>query len=231
MSNVLAIVPARVSSKGIPNKNFRPLAGESPLSRAIWCASQVAGAVVVTTDHTPFAGHTVHTNVHVVIRPPALAQDDTPMIDVVRHALDAVPGPPEQMIILLQPTQPLREPKHLEAAIALLRSTGADSVVSVVEVPLALGREWQAWIAPDGLLIHDWDNVPACRQDLAHYHVRDGTVYAFWRKTLASGTLYGQTCQALVIPPEDTCALDEMEDWHRAERLLREREAKADSDR
>ena len=66
--------------------------------------------------------------------------------------------------------------------------------------------------------------MPTRRQDLKPVYIRDGTVYAFWRKTLESGSLYGQVCRALVIPPEDTCPLDTMADWAEAERRVRERE-------
>ena len=159
------------------------------------------------------------------------------MVDVVKDVLERVPGPPEQIIVLLQPTQPLRTPAHILRAIWLLEESGADSVVSVVELPRSHSPDWAYAIRPNGQLerwlewygwLDQWlahvPPMPTRRQDLKPAYVRDGTVYAFWRETLASGSLYGQNCRALVIPPEDTCPLDTMADWAEAERRLRERE-------
>jgi CMP-N,N'-diacetyllegionaminic acid synthase len=141
LPNVLALIPARSGSKGIPHKNFKPLAGISPLHRALRCAWE-AGIedVRISTDHAD-ASHRERRGrtASVIQRPPELAQDDTPMIAVVQHALAQIPGPPEQIILLLQPTQPLRQPKHLTAAIELLQSSGADSVVRAL-VSCAAGR-------------------------------------------------------------------------------------------
>jgi CMP-N,N'-diacetyllegionaminic acid synthase len=131
--SVLALVPARSGSKGIPGKNFRELAGLTPVRRVVNVAIAArCEDVVVTSDAYDWfdamgAGY--------LKRPDSLAQDDTPMIDVVKHALTEIHGAPGQIVLLLQPTQPLREPKHLQAAVALLRESQADSVVSVVALP------------------------------------------------------------------------------------------------
>ena len=225
---VLAIIPARAGSKGIPNKNTRPLNGESPLSRAIYCASHVAAHVAVTSDcPTPWSGRSVHQNVMLLRRPPELAQDDTPMIAVVRHVLEQIPGPPDQPIVLLQPTQPLRRPEHVTQALALL-TPDVDSVVSVVELPRTHNPEWQYTIRGDRL--EHWPDTfgglgVACRQDLAPTYIRDGTVYAFWRRTVTEhGSIYGSLKKALIIDPADTCPLDTEADWLEAERRLRARE-------
>lgn len=257
MSNVLALIPARSGSKGIPDKNVLPLVGMSPTKRALECA--FAGGcnhIVLSTDQIlegvwlePF---------EYLLRPTALAQDDTPMIDVVKHALQEIPGPPEQIVLLLQPTQPLREPRHLIAAIALLeeqqvtkgqphfasvcyRPDGSivpgppapdrvwqcDSVVSVTEIPRTYHPAWQFTV--EGGRLYQWpvdDDRPERRQELEPTYVRDGTVYAFWRKTVDQyGTIYGQDVRPLVIPAEETCALDTPADWAEAERRLRERDA------
>jgi CMP-N-acetylneuraminic acid synthetase len=160
-------------------------------------------------------------------RPPALAQDDTPMIDVVRHVLAQIPGPEDEIVLLVQPTQPLREPKHLQAAIDLLRETVAASVVSVKA--LAPAR----WIAITNSLgqLFPWsdricglEDMPARRQDQEVAYIRDGTVYACYRRTVRLyENLYGPDCRALIIPAEETCALDTLADWAEAERRLRER--------
>jgi N-acylneuraminate cytidylyltransferase len=157
--------------------------------------------------------------------PAPLHTDTCPMIDVVRDVLDRVPGPQDQIIVLLQPTQPLRQPYHIAAAIlALEQNGGADSIVSVVELPATHAAGWQAWIAPDGALIQDWTQHPSCRQDLPKAYIRDGTVYAFRRGTVRRcGNIYGFTVRPLIIPQDETCPLDTLADWADAERRLRDR--------
>ena len=150
------------------------------------------------------------------------------MIDVVRDALARVPGPPDQIIVLLQPTQPLRQPKHVQAAITLLHESQADSVVSVVE---AESPDKLLSIERDGFL-SCWDEPGAAvrwaterRQDARPAWKRDGTVYAFWRRTVEQdGNIYGLRSKPLIIPAEETQALDTADDWRAAERRLRDRE-------
>lgn len=152
------------------------------------------------------------------------------MVDVVRHALEAVPGEPEDIWCLLQPTQPLRAPAHVQAAIDLLRSSGADSVVSVVPLPATHHPDVALRIIEDGRLC-PFDDVtlemlPTRRQAIAPpAYIRDGTVYAFRRATVTRWrNIYGLDVRPLVIPASETCALDTPEDWAEAERRLQERD-------
>jgi CMP-N,N'-diacetyllegionaminic acid synthase len=242
--SVYALIPARSGSKGIPKKNFKPLAGgPSAVERAIACA-QAAGIREIEVSSDCDGGafswrHDPDVFVGQLYRPAALAQDDIPMIDVVKHALDQVPGEPEDIWLLLQPTQPLREPKHLIAAIELLRTSEVDSVVSVVALPRTHAPEFQCEIVePDDTFapqylpgelrpICEFDSLgarPATRQSVRQTYIFDGTVYAFWRETVTrTGTIYGESTFPLIIPPSETCALDTPEDWIDAERRLRER--------
>lgn len=225
--SVLAIIPARSGSKGIPGKNFTPLCGPAPVQRAMTVAHQAGcDAIIVTSDRpVRFADDTgIFT---ALLRPAELAQDDTPMIAVVQHVLEQIPGPPDQKIVLLQPTQPLREPKHITQALERL-TPEVDSVVSVAET-----------CSPDELLVLDvngelmrqdapreLESLPTRRQDMTKGYKRDGTVYAFWRKTVTKGNIYGDRVKPLIIPASETCPLDTPEDWAEAERRLREREAR-----
>ena len=159
---------------------------------------------------------------------PPLHTDTCPMIDVVKDALDRVPGPPEQIIVLLQPSQPLRTPAHVQAAIALLQETQADSVVSVVGLPPTHSPEWQCVINESGGLefwsLDPWPGIAWRRQDLPKTYIRDGTVYAFYRQTVQRfGTIYGEHVRPLIIPAEESCSLDTMQDWAEAERRLQGR--------
>ena len=224
MPEVLAIVPARAGSKGIPGKNFLVLGGVPLWLRACSTAREAGVEQVVVSSDAP---EPAWCPVQWLPRPAALAADDTPMLAAVQHALEAVPGPPEQIILLLQPTQPFRTPAHLREAVRLLQDSGADSVVSVVALPLTHSPEY-ACFAGDGYLVPwlwEWgfarcdalprlSDMPARRQDTLPACLRDGTVYAFWRRTLTKhGHIYGRDCRPLIIPPADSCSLDTPEDW------------------
>jgi CMP-N-acetylneuraminic acid synthetase len=227
MSDVLAIIPARVGSKGIPNKNFRMLSGESPVKRAAQCvlAAGITRAFI-TTDHPTFLGIVRDTlNTPSLQRPEALAKDDTPMIDVVRDVLARIPGPDDQIILLVQPTQPLREPKHLKDAIRLMENPHTMSVVSVVDTE---SPERMMYIDSTGHLT-SWDDhgVRERRQSAAPGCRRDGTVYGFRRRNagLTREPWYLYPCVPLIVPKSETCELDTPDDWAIAEIRLAAKEA------
>lgn len=234
---VIALIPARSGSKQVPMKNFKPLAsGLSCVERAIACAWQscLSGLrVVLSTDlneESLWALGIGTTECEQLLRPADLASDTTPMIDVVKHALDVIPGSESDVILLLQPTQPLRQPKHLRAAVELLEASGADSVVSVVELPKTHSPEMLLTMRGDQLERFQLcaycdprlDSLPTRRQHVASAYLRDGTVYAFRRRTVTwHGTIYGQHVRPLIIPSDESAPLDTQADWDALERRLR----------
>lgn len=227
---VLGIVPARAGSKGVPGKNIRPLAGRPLLEYAaqVATAAGVFDRVILSTDSTEIADVGRGAGLEVpFLRPAALAQDDTPMLPVLQHALSALAadGWIPDIIVLLQPTSPLRRPDHIRSAVRLLQETGADSIVSVVELPRHLSPDYVMRIEdgtlrpflPDGLRV-------TRRQDARAAYVRDGTVYAFRRDTLERfGDIYGSDCRPLLLPAAESLTIDSWDDWQAAERLLTER--------
>ena len=230
-ADTLAIIPARLHSEGIPQKNFTRLAGQSPVDRAIRAALEAKIPDIVISTDLPCADWPRHSPpISWQPRPAPLALGTTPMIEVVQYVLKENPGPDDQMIVLLQPTQPLRTAAHITQALTRLTEAGTDSVVSVVALPPTHHPFWQYRIAP----VHEVDHLMRWsprergvtrRQALPTTYIRDGTVYAFWRRTVrAYRGLYGRFIRPLVIPPDETCPLDDMAQWHHAERLLRERE-------
>ena len=225
--STLAIVPARAGSKGVPGKNVRHLAGRTLLDYAATAAreSGVIDRIILTTDSAEIAeiGRSAGLDVP-FLRPSALALDDTPMLPVVRHALDYVvaDGWTPQFVVLLQPTSPLRRPEHIQQALAILRESGADSVVSVVEVPKHLSPDYVMRIdggllrpfLPEGVLV-------TRRQDVRPAYCRDGTVYAFRRDVLERfDSIYGEDCRPLVLDEGDSLSIDSPADWAAAERIL-----------
>lgn len=227
MGNVLALVPARGGSKGIPDKNIRPLAGRTLLEYAARAASAsaVVDRVVLSTDSERVAEEGRRAGLEVpFIRPAELAQDDTPMLPVIDHAVEflAQHGWDAEIVVLLQPTSPLRTPSHIRAAVQELRESKADSVVTVVELPRHVSPDYVMRI-DDGRLVPFLDEGARItrRQDARPAFVRDGTVYAFWTRTLReTRSIYGHNCRPLVVPARESITIDTQDDWEDAERRL-----------
>ena len=230
MSRVLAIVPARGGSKGVPGKNVRKLAGRTLLDYAALAArdSGVIDRIVLSTDSDEIADAGRRAGMEVpFMRPAALAQDDTPMLPVIEHAIDslAAEGWTTDVIVLLQPTSPLRRPSHVRDAVTLLYESKADSVVTVIEVPRHLSPDYVMRIE-DGVLRPFLDEGARVtrRQDARPAYSREGTVYACWRATVERfGNIYGERCQPLMVDAADSLSIDSPADWAEAERRLAER--------
>lgn len=134
----LALIPARGGSKGLPGKNIRPLAGLPLIAHSIAAARMVPEVTrcVVSTDSEEIAeAARAHGGDVPFLRPAELAGDDTPMAPVLRHALETVEaqeGTRYDMLLLIDPTSPARQPEQISAAIAQLASSPhLDGVISV----------------------------------------------------------------------------------------------------
>lgn len=227
-SGVLALIPARSGSKGVADKNTRPLAGRTLLEYAATAAaaSGVIDRIVLSTDSDRIAAEGRRVGAEVpFIRPVDLARDDTPMFPVIEHALDALEkeGWYAEIVVLLQPTSPLRRPEHIRDAVRELRDSGADSVVTVVEVPRHLSPDYVMRVEGGRLkpFLPEGENVTR-RQDARSAFARDGSVYAFWTRTVRkTHNIYGHDCRPLVLSAEDVITIDTSSDWTEAERRLR----------
>jgi len=229
MGRVLALVPARGGSKGIPGKNVRPLAGHSLLYYAAQAAaaSGVVDRMILSTDSTEIAAEGRRAGLEVpFVRPAVLAQDDTPMLPVIEHAVSelSATGWEPEIVVLLQPTSPLRTGAHVREAVQMLRETGADSVVTVVEVPRHLSPDYVMKIDAGRLVPFLSEGARITRrQDTRPAFVRDGTAYVFWTRTLrATRSIYGDHCHPLVVAPHESITIDTPDDWDAAERRLAE---------
>ena len=129
---MLALIPARGGSKGIPLKNLTSLAGQPLIYYSIVEAQacEAITQVVVTTDSPEIADYVKGLNVEVLMRPKDLAADDTRMEDVVQHALSIYSC---NEFVLLQPTSPLRKAEHITQAINTFKNAAAVSLVSMTE--------------------------------------------------------------------------------------------------
>ncbi|WP_377644035.1 cytidylyltransferase domain-containing protein [Oryzobacter terrae] len=188
---VLAVVPARGGSRGLPDKNVRLLSGLPLVVHAIRAAAGVAAIsrTVVTTDSTRIADVArEHGGDVPFLRPAGLAADDTPMAPVIAHALATVEemeGSSYDAVVLLDPTSPAREPQQVTAALEMLWADPAlDGVVSVSEPTFQ--PEWVG-VRHEGAALARYFPASAGvtrRQDTERYLRINGNFYV-WRAASA----------------------------------------------
>jgi CMP-N,N'-diacetyllegionaminic acid synthase len=219
VEDVLALIPARGGSKGIPRKNLAPLGGRPMLAWTVEAAlgSATVTRTVVSTEDAEIAAVARTLGAEVLERPPGLVADETPMREVIVNALGELAR--TDVLVLLQPTSPLRRAGHVDAAVNLLLSSGADSVVSVVEVP----HQYRpgSLMALDGeRLVPLGDAGFATRQEKPLVYARNGPAVLALRPDRIGADLYGGDCRPYVMELRDSLDVDEPFDLELAELLL-----------
>ncbi|MBX9602050.1 MAG: acylneuraminate cytidylyltransferase family protein [Bryobacteraceae bacterium] len=227
---VLGVIPARGGSKGVLRKNLRLLGGRPLLA---YTADAIREArlltrVIVSTEDAEIAEASRALNLDVpFLRPQALAQDDTPTLPVIRHAVETLEGQNQfyDAICILQPTQPLRKGGEIDGCILMLENTQADSVVTVRSVPHEFNPHWVYFTQSSGFLrLSTGESQPIPRrQSLPPAVHRDGSVYLVRRDVLMIGnSLYGERVAGYSTDFRLAVNIDTEEDLRRAEELLRE---------
>ncbi|MBI4287984.1 MAG: acylneuraminate cytidylyltransferase family protein [Chloroflexi bacterium] len=226
--NVVGIVPARGGSKGIPRKNIRPLLGKPlihyTLSAALRC--KALDRVVVSTEDEEIARIAKACGAEVVARPGELAQDDTPSIPVFRHVVEHLKreeGYLADIIVVLQPTSPLRKAEDIEAGIRKYQGNPCDSVISVC--PVEHPPQWMYRLEGDRMVaLLGEDKRVLRRQDAPTVYRLNGAVYVVGRDWLmAKDWLIGDNSLAFVMAPERSLDIDTEMDLVIAEAFLRGR--------
>jgi len=227
---VLAVCPARGGSKGIPLKNLRPFLGVPLVARVGRIAEQVPclDRAVVSTDHPEIARVARESGLDAPFeRPPELSGDRIGDTEVLAHALRCTErrdGVRYDVVVMLQPTSPLRRPEHVTAAVEKLVREGWDAVWTVSETD-SKGHPWKQLVVSeeDALSLYD----PAggrivARQQLAPVYHRNGVAYALTRECLLEqGTTLGARTGALVLE-ESLVSIDTLFDLELAEWIARQ---------
>jgi CMP-N-acetylneuraminic acid synthetase/SAM-dependent methyltransferase len=223
---VLGVVPARGGSKAVPDKNLVPIGGRPLLAYTAEAAraSRRLTRVIVSTDDATIADAARALGLEVpFLRPADLAADETPMLPVLQHAARelAQGGFAADAVVLLQPTSPLRRAEHIDRAIDLLESTGADSVVSVIEVPHPFTPVSVLRLEGERLRPYLNGETVTRRQDKPRLFARNGpAVLAVRTRVLEQGSLYGTDSRPLLMEAADSLDVDGPADLALAELLL-----------
>lgn len=228
---VLALIPARGGSKGLPGKNLRPLAGK-PL--VVWSIEQALAAaevamVVVSTDDPAIADVARRAGAEVpFLRPAEISGDTAPTADAVIHALDflAARGEEFDAVLLLEPTSPLRAGDDIGRAVRTLVEgwDRAESVVSVSEIHTESPFVAKT-VSPEGFVVPLLPPTGASRrQDLPTAYFPYGVAYltkvAAFR---ATRTFYQSATLPLVIERWQNYEVDDVVDFVCIEAILRAR--------
>jgi CMP-N-acetylneuraminic acid synthetase len=236
---VLAVVPARGGSKGIPRKNLRLLAGKPLVAHAVetGLAAKLVTRVLCSTDDPQVAEVARAAGADVpFLRPVELAADTSEDWSVFKHALDWLAEHEHwkpDLVVNLRPTSPLRTPTHVDDAIRLLLDRGVDSVKAVC---LARQHPHKMWLRqPDGVMkpflqttfrAQRGPDVP--RAELEDVYWQNGVVDVTRREVIFDQrVMIGRRVAGLVTDPADSIDIDTPLDLALAELLLAQRAATA----
>lgn len=234
---ILGLITARGGSKGIPGKNIKPLLGKPLIAYTIEAAKEsgVLDRLVLSTDDPKIAEVAQKYGCEVPFMRPhteELAGDRATHLTVIQHAVNWLKEKENYQpdyVMLLQPTSPLRQPFHIKEAADLILKSGADSIVSVADVPESFNLKKTMILDNEGMLkLGNGDPIykrVARRQDLPKNYWSVGIIYLFRTKLLfdpINPNIYGEKTAPLFIDKKYAVDINVLEDWEIAERALRE---------
>jgi CMP-N-acetylneuraminic acid synthetase len=219
----------RGGSKGIPGKNKKLLGGKPLMQYTIEAALQSKRLtdVVVSTEDPILAQMASDLGVEVpFMRPDALAQDSTPSIEVVLHALEQlkVHGRHYDALCLLQVTTPFRTAQHVDQAIEIFQNEGHEALISTQKVPHVYNPHWVFFRDDSGVLtIATGDkSIIKRRQDLPDAYIRDGAIYLTKIATiLKEKSFFGTALASVELNNYISINIDNEEDWINAENHIK----------
>ena len=226
-SGLVALIPARGGSKGVPKKNIKMIGGKPLLAHSIEFALSISeiDRVFVSTDSQEIADTALEHGAEVpFLRPADLADDSTPMYDTVKHFIDFLRGQKinYEYLALLQPTSPFRRRSDFMAAFnTMLTESEIDSVVSLDKVPIHFSPDFLMRI--DGGVVKPFmgAKVPiARRQDSTPAYARNGQFYLGRISSFSDDkAIYGDRSVPFITSHE-AVNIDTVDDWDAAVRLM-----------
>jgi len=202
---IIAIIPARGQSKSIPKKNIKQIYGKPLLAWSILVAkdSKYIDKIVVSTEDAEISNIAKEWGAEVLKRPKKYATDTATTVQVLQHAIKKIPG--YDIIVLLQPTSPLRLHKIIDKAIEKFIESKADS--------LATG-----YICKD----YEWgttENTP--RQELKGWFYDDGNIYVHKPDHIKEGKWVGKKKEKMLIDKHFNFEIDDEIDFYIVENLMK----------
>ena len=221
---ILSIIPARGGSKGIPGKNIKQIDGKPLIAYSIIESqkSKYITRTILSTEDEKIKNAAIEYGAEVIDRPMELAQDETKTAPVMLHVLEELEkqGYKPDLVILLQPTCPLRSAKEIDEAFELYFKGGCDSVFAAQPV----GLTHAAWReSPDGVFegLYDYRNRPRRQDTDKHYklYFETGSIYIIETDVMKKvKDFIGE--KPKVYKPAEALDIDTIQDFERAEAII-----------
>ena len=222
---IVAIIPARGGSKGVPRKNIRLLAGKPLLAYTAEAALQakLIDRVILSTEDPEIAevGKSLGVDVP-FLRPAALAEDSTPTLPAIQHAIAFLTAQNFYFdgVCILQATSPFRPKGFIDNAIERFVAGNTDSLFSVLPVPHEFNPHWTFEPNEKGVLkiaTGEKEIIPR-RQNLPTCYYRNGSLYlAKTEVVMQQNSIYGETSGYILADAAYHCNIDTLADWDLAE--------------
>jgi len=218
---VLAIIPARGGSKGVPQKNIRKLAGKPLIAWTIEEAkkSKYITRTILSSDNEDIIQIAKEYGGDVpFVRPKELAQDDTPGISAVLHAIEQCGG--YEYVVLLQPTSPFRTVEDIDKCIEYTIKQQAKFCVSVTE---AEQSPYWMYTIENGKMkpIIEQDKLTTRRQDLPNVYVLNGAIYVARVEDIKERkTFLTEETISFIMSNENSLDIDTVLDFEISEYLI-----------
>lgn len=224
---LVAFVPARGGSKGIPRKNLSLVRGQPLIDFTLRAVLEtgIFQQVIVSTDDSEIARQASSFGCSIHSRPTELATDSSRVVDAVLHATDQMNVSKDAILAILQPTSPLRNAKHIHEAVALHQSAAGSPVVSVVRCE---HHPYKTMSVVNGRLVPALEHhyLEASRQDLPTMYRANGAIYiASLQQIQESHSLIFKDSIAYEMSSSDSLDVDTEHDLAAVEEVLTQRSA------
>ncbi|MFC1626954.1 cytidylyltransferase domain-containing protein [Patescibacteria group bacterium] len=224
---ILGIVPARSGSKSVKHKNIKLLAGKPLIyySIKVGLDCKQIDKLVVSTDSQKYAKIARKYGAGVILRPKGLAEDDTPMIPVLQHAVKQIESKREkvEVVILLDPTSPLRTAEDVKKCLDKLKLPETDSVVTVCKVEhnpyYVMVEEENNYLKYS---LFKPEKKIKRRQDAQSVYRVNAAVYAIKRDVLMKGQIFTKKTRMVKMPQKRSGHIDSQDDFKYVEYLFKE---------
>jgi len=220
--NIVAIIPARGGSKGVPRKNIKPLCGRPLISYIIDTALETKeiDRVIVSTEDPEIARVSAEYGAEIpFIRPEKLAKDETPTLPVLQHAvkyMEDTEGYSPDAVLLVYPTSPLLRSKRLSETIKIYKGGNYDSVISVTE-DLS-----HYWIKRNNSFERFYPEIITNRQYAVPLYKENGAVYLTSRQVIMDECeVVGSNVSFLIMDDRESVDIDDFFDFELVEYMIK----------